>query len=371
LNLQGNPVRTTHKREKELGQIAEHIAGELAGDPSIKIRGVAGIEEAREGDLAFLANPKYAGFLKTTSASAVIVSQDAKVEGIKIPLIRHPHPYLAFVRAMEFLIDTRKTYPEAVHPTAVLAEKVRLEKGVHIGPHVVLEKGAWIKRGAAVLAGSFVGADSMVGEDSLVYPNVTIRENVKIGNSVIIHSGTVIGSDGFGYAKEKGVHRKVPQIGGVKVEDHVEIGANVTIDRATLGVTRIGRGTKIDNLVQIGHNVEIGENCIIVAQVGIGGSTRVGDDAILLGQVGLVGHIKIGNRVIIGAQSGVTKDTPDDATIFGYPAREIRKTKRIEAHLSRMDLYVERLKKVEKILEEMKKTVDKSVTSGGENEPAH
>ncbi len=347
-------MRTSQKRERDLGQIAEHIAGELAGDPSIKIRGVAGIEEAQEGDLTFLANPQYSAFLKSTSASAVIVSKEADVEGIKIPLIKHPNPYFAFVRAVELLVDTQKTYPESVHPTAVLAEEVKLEKGVHLGPHVVLEKGAWIKRGAAVLAGSFVGTGSMVEEGSLIYPNVTIRENVKIGKRVIIHSGTVIGSDGFGYAKEKGAHQKVPQIGGVRIEDDVEIGANVTIDRATLGVTRIGRGTKIDNLVQIGHNVDIGENCVIIAQVGIGGSTRIGNDVILAGQVGVVGHIKIGNRAVIGAQSGVTKDIPDDTTVFGYPAREIHKTKNIEAHLSRLDLYVQRLKEVERILKEMK-----------------
>jgi len=347
-------LRTPQMVQRSLGEISEYITGELVGDPSIKIRGVAGIEEAQTGDLTFLVNPKYAGFLETTSASAVIVGKETKTEEVKIPLIKHPSPYFAFAKVVELFVDTKKTYAEAVHPTAVLAEKVKLERGVHIGPRVVVEEGAWLKRNSTILAGSFIGANSTVGENSLLYPNVTIRENVKVGKGVIIHCGTVIGSDGFGYAKEKGVHRKIPQIGGVRIEDDVEIGANVTIDRATLGVTRIGRGTKIDNLVQIGHNVDIGENCIIVAQVGIGGSTKVGNDSILAGQVGLAGHIKIGNRVVIGAQSGVTKDIPDDTTIFGCPAREIHKTKRIEAHLSRLDLYVKRLKEVENILKEMK-----------------
>lgn len=342
--------------EKSLAEIAEYLEGELVGDPATRIGGVAAIEDAQTGELTFLANPKYAPFLKTTSASAVIVGKETSTEGVKVPLIRHPNPYFAFARAVELFVDVKKVYPEAVHPTSVLAEDVKLEKGVHVGPYVVLDKGVWLKRNSTVLAGSFIGASSSVGEGSLVYPNVTIRENVQIGNGVIIHSGTVIGSDGFGYAKEKGVHRKVPQIGGVKIEDDVEIGANATIDRAALGVTRIGKGTKIDNLVHIGHNVDIGENCIIVGQVGIGGSTRVGDDAVLAGQVGLAGHLKIGKRVVIGAQSGVTKDFPDGTTIFGYPAREIHKTKKIEAHLSRLDLYVQRLKELERILKEMKKS---------------
>jgi UDP-3-O-[3-hydroxymyristoyl] glucosamine N-acyltransferase len=342
--------------EKSLAEIAEYLKGELVGDPATRIGGVAAIEDAQTGELTFLANPKYAPFLKTTSASAVIVGKETSTEGVEVPLIRHPNPYFAFARAVELFVDVKKVYSEAVHPTAVLAEDVKLEKGVHVGPYVVLDKGVWLKRNSTVLAGSFIGANSSVGEGSLVYPNVTIRENVQIGNGVIIHSGTVIGSDGFGYAKEKRVHRKVPQIGGVKIEDDVEIGANATIDRAALGVTRIGKGTKIDNLVHIGHNVDIGENCIIVGQVGIGGSTRVGDDAVLAGQVGLAGHLKIGKRVVIGAQSGVTKDFPDGTTIFGYPAREIHKTKRIEAHLSRLDLYVQRLKEVERTLNKMRQS---------------
>ncbi len=232
---------------------------------------------------------------------------------------------------------------------------MRVGAGAHIGPRVVIENGAELGRNSVVLAGSFIGEGSAVGQDSLIYPNVTVRENVRIGKNVIIHSGAVIGSDGFGFVRDEKGHHKIPQVGAVEIEDDVEIGANVTIDRATLGVTRIGKGTKIDNLVQIAHNVHIGRNCIIAGQVGISGSTRVGDESVLAGQAGLVGHISIGKRVVIGAQSGVTKDFPDGTTIFGYPAREIHKAKRIEAHLSRMDLYVQRLREVERTLHEIKK----------------
>jgi len=342
--------------EKSLAQLTEYLEGELVGDPATKIRGVAAIEEAGKGELSFLANPKYAHLLKTTSASAVIVARETSAEGIKTSLIKHGNPYFAFAKAVELFAGARKISPEGVHGTAVLGEGVKLERGVHVGPQVVVENGVRLGRDSAVLAGSFIGADSSLGEGCLVYPNVTIRENVQIGKNVIIHSGAVIGSDGFGYAREKGVHQKIPQIGGVKIEDEVEIGANVTIDRAALGTTRIGKGTKIDNLVQIGHNVDIGKRCIIVAQVGIGGSTKIGDDSIIAGQAGLVGHLNIGKKVVIGAQSGVTKDIPDQTTAFGFPAREIRKARRIEAHLSRLDLYVQRLKEVERKLKEMGRT---------------
>jgi UDP-3-O-[3-hydroxymyristoyl] glucosamine N-acyltransferase len=336
---------------KKLGEIASYLQGELVGDPSIEITGLAGIEEAKTGDLTFLANPKYKGFLETTSASCVIVGKE--IEGVKVPLIRHSNPYFAFSKAMKFFFETKKEHPKTIHPTAVLGKEVKLGKGIHLGPYVVIEDNVEVKEDVTVLAGSFIGTNSMVGENCLIYPHVTIRENVRIGKNVIIHSGAVIGSDGFGYAKEKGIHHKIPQMGEVIIEDDVEIGANVTIDRATLGVTRIGKGTKIDNLVQIGHNVVIGENCIIVAQVGISGSTKVGDSTIIAGQVGLVGHIKIGKNVMIGAQSGVSKDVPDNTTVFGSPAREIKKTKKIEACLSRLPEYIKRLKEIEEKLKQI------------------
>ncbi len=349
-SMRGKPK----KAKRTLGEIALYLVGELVGDPSIFITGVAGIEEAQAGDLTFLANPKYEAFLGTTCASAVIVGPGPEVPKGRIPYIRHPNPYLAFARVLELFAGTGRSYSPGVHPTAVLAENVEMEDGVHVGPHVVVEDGARLRRSAAILAGSFIGGNSVVGENTVIYPNVTIRENVEIGKNVMVHSGTVIGSDGFGFAGDGSGHHKIPQIGGVRIEDDVEIGANVAIDRATLGVTRIGRGTKIDNLVQIAHNVNIGEDCIIAAQVGISGSTQIGDRSVLGGQVGVGGHIRIGKRVMIGGQSGVTKNVPDGTTVFGCPAREIHKTKRIEAHLSRLDKYIQRLKEAERILKEMR-----------------
>ena len=333
---------------KKLKEIAGYVRGELVGDPSVEITGVAGIEDAQTGDLTFLANPKYKAFLERTSASCVIVGKE--IEKAKVPLIRHPNPYLAFSRAMELFFETEKRYPKTIHPTTVLGKGVKLGEDVHLGPYVVTEDDVCLEQNVTVLAASFIGAKSNIGENCLIYPRVTIRENTEIGKNVIIHSGTVIGSDGFGYAQEKGVHHKIPQMGKVIIEDDVEIGANVTVDRGTLGATRIGRGTKIDNLVQIGHNVVIGKNCIIAGQVGISGSTKIGNNVILGGQVGLTGHIKIGNKVMIGAQSGVTKDIPENMVVFGYPAREIKKTKRIEACLSRLPEYIKRLKEIEEKL---------------------
>ncbi len=339
------------KMPKKLKEIAEYVQGELVGDPSVEISGVAGIEEAQVGELTFLANPKYKAFLKKTSASCVIVGKET--EKAEVPLIRHANPYLAFSRVMELFFETKREYPQTIHPTAVLGKEVKLGQEVHLGPYVVIEDNVCLERKVTVLAGSFIGAGSIVGENCLIYPHVTIRENTEIGKNVIIHSGAVIGSDGFGYAQERGMHHKIPQMGKVIIEDDVEIGANVTIDRATLGATRIGQGTKIDNLVQIGHNVVIGKNCIIAGQVGISGSTKIGDNVILGGQVGLIGHIKIGNNVMIGGKSGVTKDIPENMVIFGYPAREIKKTKKIEACLSRLPEYIKRLKEMEEKLKEI------------------
>ena len=338
--------------EKTLEEIASLISGELVGDGSIRIKGIAGIEEAEQGELSFLANPVYRVYLEKTRASAVIVGRE--IDKAKIPLIRHNNPYYAFCKALE-IFTIKKDFPEGIHKRAILGKDVRIGKGVHIGPYVIIGDRVQIEDRVTILAGSFIGDDSILGEESFLYPRVTIREESLIGKRVILHPGAVIGSDGFGYAKESGVYHKIPQVGKVVLEDDVEIGANTTIDRATLGETRIRRGTKIDNLVQIGHNVSIGENTVIAAQVGISGSTRVGKNVVMGGQVGLGGHIKIGDNVMLGAQAGATKSIPSNTIVSGYPAREHTKAKKIEACITLLPLYVKKIRELERRIKDIEK----------------
>ena len=351
--------------KQTLKEIALFVEGKLVGidqemgGEEIKIKGLSGIEEAGPGDLTFLANPKYKNFLDKTKASAVIVGEDIgidqEIEKSRIPVIRCKNPRFAFCKVMELFFPPKKIFPEKIDKTSVLGKDVKIGKGIYIGPFVVVGDNVEIKDKVVVMAGSFIGKNSTLKENSIIYPNVTIREDVTVGKNVIIHSGTVVGADGFGYAFESGVYHKIPQVGKVQIDDFVEIGANVCIDRATLGTTKIGKGTKIDNLVQIGHNVKIGENTIIVAQVGISGSTQIGNNVIIAGQAGFVGHIEIGDRVVVGAQSGISKDIPSDTVVFGYPAREARKAKKIEACISNLPKWVKRVSELEKKIKEIEK----------------
>ncbi len=309
-----------------LADIASHLQCDLQGDGSVEITGIRGIEEAREGDLTFVAHPRYLPLLTTTRASAVIVTPEAPP--CARPTLRTPSPHLAFARALTLFFPPVKPAP-GVHPSAVLAPGVLLEEGVSVGAHAVIEEGARIGAGTVVGPQVFIGRDSWIGRECLLYPQVVIRA-ARVGDRVIIHSGTVIGSDGFGYVKDKrGRHVKIPQVGRVVIGDDVEIGANVTIDRATVGETRIGRGTKIDNLVQIGHNVTVGEDAILVAQVGISGSSSLGNRVLLAGQAGLVDHVTLGDDVVVGAQAGVTKDISPGSVVLGSPALPQAHAKRI------------------------------------------
>ncbi|MFZ1947220.1 MAG: UDP-3-O-(3-hydroxymyristoyl)glucosamine N-acyltransferase [bacterium] len=340
--------------EISLRELAGIIGGDLVGDGSITIGGVAGIGEAGPGTITFLADRKYDAFLKTTAASAVIAPRGTTCASKA--LVLSDNPYLTFVRAVEFFVPGRGRHAPGIHPTASVAAGACLGSGVHVGPNVVIGPGAVIGDGSAILAGTYVGAESRIGSDCLVYPNVTIREDVTVGDRVIIHSGAVIGSDGFGFTKDGEVYRKIPQIGTVVVEDDVEIGANVTIDRATTGTTLVGKGTKIDNLVQIGHNVTIGENCILVAQVGVGGSTELGRGVTLAGQSGVIGHIKVGDGAVVAAQAGVTAAVPAGVTVSGYPAKEHGQAAKVYASLQRLpDL----LRKVADLAQRVKRLEEK------------
>jgi len=302
---------------KTLKELAEHIGGEVSGDASIAIKGVAGIKEAEPGDITFLANPRYMREVKNTKASAIIVAPDSAVEGIAA--IRVKNPYFAFSKVVS-LFTAKERKPLGVMPGSHVGPGVKVGSEVSIYPNAFIGAGVVIGDRVTIYPGAYIGEGSVIGDGCTIYPNVVIREDVKVGKRVTIHGGAVIGADGFGYATDAGKHHKIPQVGGVVIEDDVEVGANTTIDRGALGDTVIRRGTKIDNLVQIGHNVVVGEDSILCGQVGISGSAELGHHVVLAGQVGLVGHIKIGDMVTVGAQSGVMNDLDGGQIYSGSPS---------------------------------------------------
>lgn len=339
---------------KTLKEIAELVGGKVVGDENIVISGVSGIKEAQEGEITFVANPRYLSLLETTQASAIIVSSRVKNFNRKA-LIVTEDPYFAFTKVMELLVSQIISPPSGIHPQAYIGKDVKLGKNIAILPFTVVEDYAQIGDKTVLYPNVYVGAYTTVGRDCIIYPNVVIREKNSIGDRVIIHSGTVIGSDGFGFAPMKGVHHKIPQLGTVIIEDDVEIGANVCVDRATIGKTHIKKGTKIDNLVQIAHNVVIGENSIIVAQVGISGSTTLGKNVTLAGQSGVVGHIHIGDNAVVAARAGVTKNIPPQVCVSGFPAQEHQKEKKLKALIQRLPKLYELVKSLETKIEEWEK----------------
>jgi len=338
---------------RTLAELAAELGGEVAGDGSTVIRGVAGIREAQPGDVTFLANSRYDTYLSETRASAVICSRDARTS--LLPLLHVDNPYLAFQKVVRIFRPDAFRQPAGIHPSAVVDPSARLGVEVSIGPNCVIERDAQIGERAVIMAGSYVGVAARVGAGTVFYPRVTLREECVVGERCIIHSGAVIGADGFGFAFDAGKYHKVPQVGNVEIGDDVEIGANTTIDRATTESTRIGDGTKIDNLVQIGHNVVIGKHCIIVAQVGISGSTELEDYVTVGGQAGLVGHIRLGRGSQVGAQSGVSKSVPANATVFGYPAAPLSAFKRLNAYLQRLPQLFQRTKTIEERIEKLER----------------
>jgi UDP-3-O-[3-hydroxymyristoyl] glucosamine N-acyltransferase len=329
---------------RRLADLAQELGAKLIGDPDLSITGVAGIREARPGDLTFLANPRYETHLAETRASAVLIG--AAKPGAPLSQLVHPHPYLAFLKAVKIFRQERPRPEPGVHPTAVVYPGVTLGARVSLGPHAVIEEDAVIGDDCVVMAGAYVGRRARLGNQSWLYPNVVVSEDCVLGERVTIHPGTVIGADGFGYVRDGDVHHKVPQVGTVLIGDDVEIGANACIDRATTGTTVIGAGTKIDNLVHIAHNVRIGRLCLIMAQVGIAGSVRVGDGVILAGQVGLSGHLTVGDRARLAAQAGVFGDIPAGETWSGYPARPHRDSLRASAALFRLADIIKKLERM-------------------------
>lgn len=341
-------------------EAADFIGGRIIGNPDLTVSNVAKIEEADQGDLTFLYLPAYIKFLTTTKASVIIVNDEIERTRDDITYIVVNNPNIAFQKII-IKYFTPEFKLEGIDQSAKFDNSVKLGENVNLGKNVVIEEGCVIGDNVKIFHNSTILRNSVIGSNTVIFSNVSVREESRVGKNVIIHSGTVVGSDGFGFSPdEKGEYFKVPQIGNVIIEDNVEIGSNVSIDRAALGSTIIKKGAKIDNLVQIAHNVVIGENTVISAQSGISGSTKIGKNCILAGQVGLVGHIELTDRVIIGAQSGVSKSITKPGKYFGYPAKEWGTSLRLESHIRNIPQYLERIKALEKQLKDLQAELDKN-----------
>jgi UDP-3-O-[3-hydroxymyristoyl] glucosamine N-acyltransferase len=331
-----------------LQELASVSGGELVGDPKLKITGAASLAEATSGEISFFANRKYVNLLRKTRASAVFVPPDF-AEPLAAAQVRVSNPTKAFEQVVLKFAPKPIVFAPGIHPSAIVGSSVYLGERVSIQPNAVIEDGSQIGDDTIIGAGSYVGHETIMGSACLIYPLVTIRERSRIGSRVIIHSGAVIGADGFGFEMIDGRQQKLQQLGIVQIDDDVEIGANTTVDRARFGRTWIQQGVKIDNLVQIAHNVIIGKNSVIVAQTGISGSTRVGERVTMAGQVGIVGHVEIADGSIIAAQSGVSKSVPGGVW-FGYPAGPIDEVKQQIAWIRSLGKLFARVKEIEKKL---------------------
>jgi UDP-3-O-[3-hydroxymyristoyl] glucosamine N-acyltransferase len=330
---------------KELAAIS---GGELVGDPTLRITGAASLSEAAQGEISFFTDRKYIGLLRKTRASAIFVPPDFS-EPINAARIRVSDPMKAFEQVLLKFVPKPITFPPGIHPSAIVDPSVQLGDQVSVQPLAVIEPGAKIGDDTIIGGGSYVGHETVIGSACHIHPNVTIRERSRIGSRVIIHSGAVIGADGFGFEMVDGRYQKIQQLGVVQIDDDVEIGANTTVDRARFGRTWIQQGVKIDNLVQIAHNVVIGKNSVIVAQTGISGSARVGERVTIAGQVGIVGHIEIADGTIIAAQSGIAKSVAGGVW-FGSPAVPFAERKEQIAWIHRLGKLFARVKEIEKKL---------------------
>ncbi len=344
-----------------LKELAEKLEAELVGDPTLEITRIAPIESAEEGELTFLSDPKKAPFLETTRASAVIVPKDVTVPGKALLVV--DNPYVAFAKAQALFYPRPRSTGEIsplahIHPEAVLGARVR------VSPFVCVERGAVIGEGSILHPHVYVGEGSVLGQECILYPGVKVYSGCHLGNRVILHGGVVIGSDGFGYAWDGRDHLKIPQVGGVVIGDDVEIGANTTVDRGTLGDTVIEDGVKIDNLVQVGHNVRIGSRAIIVAQVGIAGSSEIGAGAILAGQVGVAGHIRVGKQAKVAAQAGIHNSVKDGEILCGSPAIPIKTFFKAASAFPKLPEMRRKIRQLEKKLLELERTVFRSTAQG-------
>jgi UDP-3-O-[3-hydroxymyristoyl] glucosamine N-acyltransferase len=331
-----------------LKDLALSLGCVLRGSGEVEVHRVSGIEEAGPGDLTFLANPRYALKLGTTGASAVILSPEVECP---LPSLLCPNPYLAYARAAALLHPPERHEP-GTHPSAFVDASAKLGEGVHVGPHAVVGPGVRVGARSVLHAGVVLYREVAIGEDCVLHSGVSVRERCRLGNRVVVQNGAVIGGDGFGFAKdEAGRYQKIPQVGIVVIEDDVEIGALTAIDRAAMRETRIGRGTKIDNLVQIGHSVTVGEDTILAGQVGIAGSSKIGSRVTLAGQVGVAGHLTIGDGATATAQTGIPNSVEPGALVSGYPAIENRQWLKASAAFVKLPELKRRVRDLEKQLD--------------------
>jgi UDP-3-O-[3-hydroxymyristoyl] glucosamine N-acyltransferase len=337
--------------------IAGFLNGEIDGNPDIKVSTIAKIEEGFEGALSFLANPKYEHYIYETKSSVVLVNKSfVPASKIEATLIKVENSYEAFASLLK-LVDQARPRKKGIHATAVIEDSAKIGSDVYIGPFVYVGENCSVGDGSALYPHVYVGDNTEVGKNCTLNPGVTIYHDCKLGEGCIIHAGSVIGSDGFGFAPQsESEYMKIPQLGNVVLEDHVEIGANVTIDRATMGSTIIRKGVKLDNLIQIAHNVEVGENTVMAAQTGISGSTKIGKNCMFGGQVGLAGHLKIANGTKIGAQGGIISNIKEENTaIIGSPAIEIRQFMKSSILFKRLPEINSKIDALQKEVESLKK----------------
>jgi UDP-3-O-[3-hydroxymyristoyl] glucosamine N-acyltransferase len=340
---------------RRLRDIADRLGGRLVGDGETPIANIAGIKEAKSGEITFLTQPSFVRYLKECQASAIILDEASAAE-TSGPANRVvvKNSGLAYIEAARMFAGTRPIQP-GVSALAHVSSEATVSPEACVMPFVHIGRGSIIEKGVVIYPSTYIGEDVTIGEESVIYPNVSVYDTVTLGKRVIVHAGAVLGSDGFAYIWDGSGHRKIPQIGSLLIEDDAEIGANTTIDRASLGMTVIGKGAKIDNLVQIAHNVSIGENSIIVAQVGVAGSATIGRNVLLAGQAGVRDHVTVGNNVRAGGQTGITKDVPDNSDIMGTPHLSIREWLRLQGYLKRLPELFARCAKIEKTLEPKEK----------------
>jgi UDP-3-O-[3-hydroxymyristoyl] glucosamine N-acyltransferase len=342
-----------------ISEIARLVGGIVSGSGEKIITGLNKIEDAGEGELTFLGGAAYQKYFPATKATAILVKRDFEKSRSDLIYIEVDDPGKAFLVILTHYFTPEITL-QGIDPSAYIHPTAFIGPNVSIGKNVVIEEGCVIGKGTKIFHNTVILRNTVIGDDCLIFQNVSLREDSVLGNRVILHPGVVIGSDGFGFTPDQnGVYQKIPQIGIVIIEDDVEIGANTTIDRAALGHTIIKRGTKIDNLVQIAHNVSVGEDTVMSAQVGIAGSSKIGRHCVLAGQVGITGHIEIGDNVIIGAQSGVPKSLPEAGTYFGYPAKPLNVALRTEGHIRNLEKYASRIKKLEDKIVQLEKLLEK------------